>query len=202
MRVMRLIDRFARNGLAVAAVVLGACFCSSCALTPEAREAKHMANGKRYLAAGDYKSASIEFRVASQNMPKDAEPLYQLGMTYLSGGAATQALQAFDKAVAVNPAHEGAQYQLALFEVGSSKPEDVTTAMGVLQKYSAGHPDSAEPWGALALADAKLGNKEEALKDLHAAVARAPGQLRPVSIVIGFYAAKGDVETAKEIVLH
>jgi len=133
-------------------------------------------------------------------MPKDPEPLYQLGMTYLSGGSATLALQAFQNAVSLNPAHQGAQYQVALFEVGSKKPEDVIAAKEVLEKYSADHPNSAESLGALALADAKLGNKAEALKRLNAAVAKDPSQLRPVSVVIAFYAAQGDVATAKEIV--
>ena len=53
--------------------------------TPSLREAMYMSRGKRYLAAKDYRKASIAFRVASQNMPKDAEPFYQLALTYLGG---------------------------------------------------------------------------------------------------------------------
>ena len=34
----------------------------------------------------EYRKAVIEFKIASQNMPKDAEPFYQMGMTYLRGG--------------------------------------------------------------------------------------------------------------------
>ena len=172
---------------------------TACALTPEAREAKHMAAGKRYLASGKYKEASIEFRVASQNMPKDAESLYQLGMTYLSANAGPAALDSFQKAAGVNPKHEGAQYQVALFEVGSSKPEQVLAGKAVLEKYSAAHPKDAESVGALSLVEAKLGNKEEALRLLYVAVANDPSQLRPASAVIALYAARGDIDTARDI---
>ena len=56
-----------------------------------------MKRAKDYLAAKDPKKAVIEFKVASQNMPNDAEPVYQLGMTYLGLGNRAQALSAFQK---------------------------------------------------------------------------------------------------------
>src|ERR1035437_7828651 len=185
------------NRSAAAAAIL--LFSSACSLTPAAREKKHMAQGERYLAGKEYRKAAIEFRLASQNMPKDAEPLYQLGMTYLGGGAAQMALEAFQKAATVDPKHEGARYHVALFEVSSKNPEHVLAAKQVLEKYSAGHPNDVEPVGALALAEAKLGNKEEALRLLKMAVTRDPSHLRAPSAVIALYTAKGDEATAKEI---
>ena len=172
---------------------------AGCSVTPAAREAKYMASGKRYVAAKEYRKAAIDFRVASQNMPKDGEPLYQLGMTYLDEGDATLALEAFQKAVAVDPKHMGAQYQYAVFEVGSNNPDQVMAAREVLHQYAALHPDDAEALGSLALADAKLGDKEQARKMVYAAVATKPADLRPASIVIAFYAAHGDLDSAAEI---
>jgi Tfp pilus assembly protein PilF len=84
---------------------IGLFFLTACSTTPEAREATHMLRGKGYLQTKEYKKAVIEFKVASQNMPKDAEPVYQLGMTYLAGGAPRLAVEAFTKAVALNPGH-------------------------------------------------------------------------------------------------
>ena len=96
---------------------------AACSTTPQAREAKHMARGKHFVEAKDYRKAVIEFKVASQNMPKDAEPVFQLGMAYLRGGAARLAVESFAKALNLNPKHAGAQFQMALIEVGSEKPE-------------------------------------------------------------------------------
>src|ERR1700690_1279675 len=65
----------------VAALAIIAVFLAGCARTPEGREADHLQKGKNYVAKKDYRKAVIEFKIASQNMPKDAEPFYQLGMT-------------------------------------------------------------------------------------------------------------------------
>jgi tetratricopeptide (TPR) repeat protein len=177
----------------------GLLFLTACSTTPEAREAKHMLRGKSDVAAKKFKDAVIEFKVASQNMPKDAEPVYQLGMTYLSMGAGRQAVEAFTKAAGLNPKHEGAQYQMALVKVGSNKPDVVQDAKQVLSAFLGGHPDDAEAMGALALAEAKLGNRPEALKLLEAATAKNPANTRPAAMIIALYAAKGDVDTAKQI---
>ena len=69
--------------LSVAALL----FLAACARTPEGREADHLQKGKNYVEKKEYRKAVIEFKIASQNMPKDAEPFYQMGMTYLRGGA-------------------------------------------------------------------------------------------------------------------
>jgi tetratricopeptide (TPR) repeat protein len=185
----------------VRALIFAACLAAltGCSGTPESREARHMAKGKGYLETKEYKKAIIEFKVASQNMRNDAEPLYQLGLTYLSVGAAKQAYETFVKAVTVNPKHEGALYQVALFKVGSNKPAAVQEAKQVIALHIQGHPEDAEALGSLALAEAKLGNKEEALKLLQSAVEKNPANMRPAAVIIALYAAKGDTETAKVI---
>jgi tetratricopeptide (TPR) repeat protein len=177
----------------------GLLFLVSCSRTPEQREATSMARGKTYFEKKDYKRAVIEFKVASQNMPKDAEPAYQLGMTYLSAGAVRQGLEALQKAVTLNPKHEGAGYQLALFGVGSSKPENVVDAKRVLTGYLNTHPNDVDALGALALAEAKLGNKPEALKLLEAAGEKSPTNMRAAGVVIALYAAKGDEDSVRAV---
>ena len=174
-------------------------FLSACSTTPEAREAKHMRRGHDYVAAQKYREAVIEFKVSAQNMPKDAEPLYQLGLVYLDAGAARLAVEAFTKANALNPKHVGAQYQMALIKAGSNKPEVVEDAKRVLTAYIASHSDNATAMGSLALADAKLGNKPEALKMLFDGAAKNSSNLRAASTIIALYAAKGDMDTAKQI---
>ena len=158
-----------------------------------------MKRAKVALDKKDYKTAVVEYKVASQNMPKDAEPVYQLGMTYMSVGAAKQAVEAFTKASTLNPKHEGAQFQMALVKVGSNKPEVVQEAKQVLSTYLAAHPASTEAMGSLALAEAKLGNKPEALKLVENAAEKDPEDMHAASMIIALYAAHGDVETAKNI---
>lgn len=65
-----------KSGRFLAAAAL--LFLTACSTTPQAREEKHMLRGRRFIAAKEYRKAIIEFKVASQNMPKDAEPFYQL----------------------------------------------------------------------------------------------------------------------------
>jgi len=177
----------------------GILFLAGCSRDPVANEAKHMKRGLEDLAKKDYKKAVVEFKVASQNMPKDAEPVYQLGMTYLAGGASKQAVEAFTKANGLNPKHEGAQYQMALVKVGSNKPEVLEDAKKVLSAHLRTSPDDAEALGALALAQAKLGDKAQAWELLRKATEKNPSNTRPATVVIAFYAARGDVDTAKQI---
>ena len=54
-----------------------------------------MTRGRKFAASNEFRKAVIEFKVASQNMPKDPEPVYQLGMTYLRAGAAELAVESF-----------------------------------------------------------------------------------------------------------
>jgi tetratricopeptide (TPR) repeat protein len=185
--------RFAAVPAAALAMLAG------CSGTPESRETAHMAKGKRYFAEKNYRRAVVEFKVASQNMPKDAEPLYQLGMTYLTAGAARQAYETFVKATTANPKHARSLYQIALFHVGSNKPELVEEARQALSEHVSANPGDAEARGSLALAEAKLGNKEEALKQLRLALQKNPSNIRPAAVIIALFAAKGDTDTAKSI---
>jgi tetratricopeptide (TPR) repeat protein len=172
---------------------------AGCSGTPESREAAHMAKGKKYFTEKNYRRAVAEFKVASQNMPKDAEPLYQLGMTYLTAGVPTQAYETFQKAIKADPKHAAALYQIALFRVGSNKPELVQEARQALAEHVLANPGDAEALGSLALAEAKLGNKDEAIKQLRLAVEKNPSNMRPAAVIIALFAAKGDSDTVKSI---
>jgi cellulose synthase operon protein C len=185
--------------VARAFVIAGLAILSACGpKTPEGREALHLQQARGYLAAKDLKKAVIEFRVAAQNMPKDAVPMYELGKTYLALGARAQALSAFEKTAELNPKHEGAQYELALAKVTSDRPEIIEEARQTLTNYLTAHPADTEAMGGLALAQAKLGNKADTLRLLDLA-ATSPSAVRTASIIIAWYAAKGDVQTAIEI---
>lgn len=159
---------------------------------------------KRGLAAftrKDYPRAALEFKIAAQNMPKDAEPVYQLGMTYLKAGAGQQAFDAFHKAEGINPEHEGARYQANLMEANSNNADLLDEARSGLRTYLLKHPSSAQARGTLALVEARLGNQGEAIRQLQEAVANKPEDMTPASAVLSYYAAKGNL-AAIPLVTH
>jgi len=116
-----------------------------------------MERARQDAAARNYDKAVIELKVASQNMPKDPEPVYRLGMTYLSAGSGRLALAAFQKVITLDPKHQGARYQLALFRLGSSKKEILEEARQPISEWIAGHPNDGEAIAYLGLAEAKTG---------------------------------------------
>ena len=52
-----------------------------CNRSPQAKEAEYLKRGAALLAKKDYGRAALEFRNAVKEMPKDAEPYYQLGLS-------------------------------------------------------------------------------------------------------------------------
>lgn len=172
---------------------------TACSGTPESREAAHMKKGKAWLAKQDPKRAIIEFKVASQNMPKHAEPLFQLGMAYLRTREFPLAYEALLKATEVEPGHEAAHYQLAMFQVGSDNPQNVQVARAVVKSHLTAQPGDAEAMGALALAEAKLGNKDEALRQLEGAIAKDPSKTDRAAVILAYFAARGDDAMSRRI---
>ncbi|MDE3199182.1 MAG: tetratricopeptide repeat protein [Acidobacteriota bacterium] len=185
--------RIAASGVLALGLLAG------CSGTPQEREVSHMKKGKQYFDAKEYRKAAIEYKVASQNMPKDTEPLYRLGLVYLAGGAVKLAVETFEQVLTIDPKHQASQYQLALLKVGASKLDLVEEGKDVVIGWIANHPGDADAIASLGLAEAKLGNRQEALKHLEAAAAKDPKTLRIASLVIAVYAAKGDDDAAREV---
>ena len=80
--------------------------------------------GAALLAKKDYGRAALEFRNAVKVMPKDAEPYYQLGLTYLASGNARNGVAALRHATELNPKHAGAQLKLAELMTTSQNQDD------------------------------------------------------------------------------
>ncbi len=181
---------------------------AGCGRSPEALEAAHLKRGNAYLGQNEFRKAFIEFRVASQNMPKDPEPLYELGMAYLKADAAADpnsllhAYEAFQKALEIKPGHAASRYRMALFRIGSTKLEEVAQAKEVISKYLAGHPTDAEAMGSLAIGEAKLGNRGEAIRQLEAQLEKEPDNTRPAAVVLGLYTTQGDTGAARDLALQ
>jgi Flp pilus assembly protein TadD len=73
--------RLKKKMLLVGAVLL---IVTGCSQPPPAREAKYLEKGKKEFQHKNYEVAIIHFKNAMQAQPRDAEPYYQLGLTYMA----------------------------------------------------------------------------------------------------------------------
>src|SRR5689334_15081703 len=96
----------------ICAVILLGVVLESCNRSPEALRDKYVAAGKQLLQKKDYARAILQFRNATQTMPKDAEAYYQLGLAYLGARNWRPAYLALRKAIELNPKHSAAQIKL------------------------------------------------------------------------------------------
>lgn len=149
-----------------------------CGTSPEAKGAKFLKRGQALLAQKDYPRALLEFRNASRAMPKDAEPYYQMGLTYLESGDAASAVHAFERATTLNPKHSAAQLKLAEFMTASRDQNIVQQAVTRLQGAFGDSPNNPEAINTLAIAEWKLGKPEDAAQRLEEALKKFPTHLQ------------------------
>src|SRR5260370_1416483 len=86
---------------------------AGCRMSPQAKEAKYLQRGDAFVAKKDYARAVLDFKNASIAMPKDAEPYYRMGVAYLESGDFRSGARMFQRAIALNPSHPGAQLKMA-----------------------------------------------------------------------------------------
>lgn len=157
---------------------LGVLFISSgCSRSPEAREARYLESGKRQFEKKDYARAAIQFINAAKAMPKDAEPHYQLALVYLEQRQYERAALSLQNAIKLNPKHAQAQLKLAEMMILSNKKEVVQLAQQTVQGLVTTMPPNAEVLDALASSEWKLGNQQDAEKQLELAVSKFPQHL-------------------------
>src|SRR5215469_10136868 len=103
---------------------------SGCNTSPQAKEANALRRGEALRDKKDFTRALIEFKNAAAAMPKDAEPYYQMGITFLASGSAANGLAYLRKATELNPNHQQAQLKLAELMTTSSNKEVLQQAAG------------------------------------------------------------------------
>jgi tetratricopeptide (TPR) repeat protein len=168
-----------------------------CSRDPATNEARHLARGKKYLAKKDYQRAILEFRNATQIRVQDAEPWYQLGVSYLAANQVGPAISALRKATELNPNHKYAQLRLAELMVQSRQPEVLKDAVDRLGQVLAADPGDPDVLDTLALADLKLKKPEDATKLLQQALESFPGHLRSSATLAAMQFLQHDPESAE-----
>lgn len=164
---------------AIAAILAMACCLAlaGCARTPEAKEARYLASGKKLVEKKDYARALIQFRNASKVMPKDAEPYYQAGLVYIAMHEWQAAYNSLQGAVTLNHNHQQARLKMAELLALSSQKDQIQQAEQTVQDLIKSAPTNAEELDVLAMTEWKLGNQQDAEKHLEEAFANFPAHL-------------------------
>ena len=179
----------------MAAAALLQCGCG----TPQQKQARHMATGKRYLERKDYAHAVLEFKNAVKLTPKDAEPYYQLGLTYLQAGDFRTAVAHLMKATELNPKHVGAQITLAQMMASSGNKDVLQEAEKRVQQALAVSPNDVAVLDTLAITDIASSKPEDAEKHLKQALEKFPGHLRSSVLLANLKLAQKDLAGAEDV---
>ena len=163
-----------------------------------------MARGKTLLAKQDYSRALLEFKNATQAMPKDAEPYYQAGLAALGQGDPRSAFAYFNKAVQLNPKHSDAQLKIAELMTSSRNKGLVQEAEKRLTEMlpTSSASSNVELLDTLAMAEAQLGKSEDAIQHLQQALEKAPTHLTTSIALAQMKLRQKDVAGAEEIMKH
>jgi tetratricopeptide (TPR) repeat protein len=172
---------------------------SGCALSPEAKSAKHIEAGKKLLEKKDATRAILEFRNASQATPRNPEAHYQLGLGYLAAGDLARGLASLRKALELNPKHAGAQLRLASLMAGANDAAWVKEAQQRLQALLQESPENTEALHALAVTELKLGEPKNAMQHLEQALLAAPQEILNAVLVAEAKLHYHDVKGAEDV---
>ncbi|HEY6343929.1 MAG TPA: tetratricopeptide repeat protein [Bryobacteraceae bacterium] len=183
---------------AVAALAMTFVFAASCSQRADVRKLRFMENGRRYYDNHDYSRAIIEWKNAAEIANGDPEPFYWLGMGYFKAGNNPLAVDAFRRAVAVNPKHAAAQLRMAELLTLSNDPDLLQDAVKRLQIVLDTAP-SAAALNAIALTELKLGNEDGSESYLEDALNRFPQSLSSYVILAKMMIFKKDLAGAEDV---
>ena len=172
---------------------------SACSQSPESKEAKSLERGKKFLEQHDFSRALLEFKNASQAMPRDAEPYYQAGLAEFEQGNAQKAFDSFKRATQLNPNHEGARLKVAEIMAMSAQPAAGGRSRKRLNAMLPSAPSNPELLDTLAITEAQLGNTADAETHLQQALDKAPGHLNSAIAMAQLKLAQKDVAGAEEV---
>ncbi len=188
-----------RTCLCAAAALSSWILTAGCNRSPQAKEAQYLKRGAALVAKKDYGRAALEFRNAIKVMPRDAEPYYQLGLTYLATGNGRDGVLALRHATELNPKHAGAQLKLAELMTTSQDQDVLRDAAGRLESILTASPDNIDATDTLALAEWRLGKIDDASKRLEEALQRFPASLHSSIQLAKFKLRQKDLNGAEEV---
>ena len=150
-------------------------------------------NAAKYMAAGEYPKAIIEYKNALKIEPRSAELQYQLGQAYSKNGQLQQAFPSFRKAVELSPDYAPAQLALGRLYLGAKRFDDATKAA---QAVLAKDPENAGANVLLAQVYATNENIPEAITVLQKVVEQHPDSTTAYLNLGVLYVAQGKRDVA------
>jgi tetratricopeptide (TPR) repeat protein len=165
------------RAVAGALLCLGLLSFTGCTTKPEQKYAKFLERGKENLDKKDYRRAVLEFRNALQVRPKSAETYYQLGLAYLGLGDSKSAVKAFGTALQMDPKYTAAELKMAQLAALSNYKEGVEAAERRLSQRLTEAPADPDTLNSLAIAEWRLGKREEAEQHFNEAIGKFPQDL-------------------------
>jgi Flp pilus assembly protein TadD len=127
--------------------------------------------GRLYLQIKDYDRAEIALSKAVENNPGSAEPLNDLGVTYLYQGKVDKAIKLFETATEIDVNYPPGFFNVALCHLAKKDRNGARTA---LERYLKLKPSDARALREMAFLDASGGNYPVAMKTLEKALSEAP----------------------------
>lgn len=176
-------------------IAIAVCGCSS----SQAKEAKFLESGKKYLEMKDYARAILQFKNAARVKPTNAETFYQLGLAYLGRGDARAATVYLKKATQLDPQHVGAQLKLAELMALNRSLDVVQEAEKRAQAAVNVSPDNADALAMLALTEMRLGKADDAEQHLLTALQKFPQHLRSSTTLATLKLGRKDLKGAEEV---
>lgn len=156
-------------------------------------------SGKQYMAKKDYGRAALQFRNAIRANPKNAEAQYQLALAQIGFGDKIGAYRSLAKALDLNPKHMEAQLAIADLLLTGNSDANVKEAKEHAQAVLDASPGNPDALDAMALADLRLGNREEGLELLEQAAKKAPDHLQTAEMLVAARLAQNDKAGAEQI---
>jgi tetratricopeptide (TPR) repeat protein len=185
----------------VLSLVSGYALVASCARTPRQKETSFLDTGRKHLKARDFERAVLDFRNAAQLMPKDAEPHYQLGLTYLDSGDVQTAAYELMNAVKLDPKHVAAQLKVAELMAGNVSLDVVKQGREKAEGVLATSPNNADALRTLALTELRLEDSDDAVQHLEQALTAVPQDLSASMTLAMVKLRANDVAGAEQVLL-
>lgn len=179
--------------LCIAALLAG------CARSPQERYAKYLKEGRKSFVDKDFLKASVDFKNASQALPQEAEPHYQLGLTALASGDSAAAAEYLRQALARNPKHREATLSLADLYARSAHSPTMDEGRRLAQTILSIAPQDSKALNILALLDLRSGNAKAAASFLEGILVRTPNDIETLINLARVRMAQGDRPGAEEL---
>lgn len=163
----------------------------------QSRKDSYVAHGRRYLAAGNYDKARIEFANAAQIEPKDSGIRFLLGQVAEKTGDTRAAAGQYQAAIQQDAGNAAARAALARIYLYAGLPEK---AIELVEPGLSKEPNNALLLTVRGGAHAQLHDEKDAMQDAQRAVQLAPSDDYAIALLASLYRQRAQLGEAVSVV--